>query len=67
MQESGDEVSNFQSAEEKQHQEMMAIAAFCNAQKPRVQALLDNVARVYGKAGSLPDFWQTFSPSHCLL
>jgi hypothetical protein len=50
MQEAGDEISD-----EKHHQEMMAIAAFCNSQKPHVQALLDNVARVYGKAGTLID------------
>ena len=65
MQEPGDEVSNSRSAEEEQHQEMMAISAFCNSQKPRVQALLDNVARVYGKAGSMSHFFSRYF--HCLI
>jgi hypothetical protein len=31
----------------------MAITAFCHAQKAHVQALHDNVVRVYGKAGEV--------------
>jgi hypothetical protein len=52
MQELSSDSENSQSAAEKQQLELIAIAAFCHAQKPRVQALHDNVARVYGKAGA---------------
>ena len=52
MQEFSSDNSKSQSAAEKQQQEFIAIAAFCHLQKPRVQALHDNVARVYGKAGA---------------
>ena len=58
------EGSNLRSEAEKQHQELMAITAFCHAQKAHVQALHDNVARVYGKAGELTDTWSALSSSH---
>ena len=64
MQQPGDECSSSPSAAELQHQEMMAIAAFCQAQKPRVQALHDNVARVYAKAGAKSDSLPVLLPTY---
>ena len=37
-----------------QHQQLLALTAFCHSQMPRVKVLHDNVARVYGKAGGMP-------------
>lgn len=54
----GSEGSNSHAAEaETQQQELMAIEAFCQAQKPRVQALHDNVVRVYGNAARELSSW----------
>jgi hypothetical protein len=53
MQESNSEISKTALDAEIQQQELMAITAFCHSQKPLIQALHDNVARVYGKAGVL--------------
>ena len=68
MQESScGEGSNLRSDAEKEHQEnqeLMAITAFCHAQKAHIQALHDNVARVYGKAGELTDTCSALSSSH---
>lgn len=35
----------------------MAITAFCHSQKPLIQALHDNVGRVYGKAARELSSW----------
>ena len=56
MQESNSEISKTALDAEIQQQELMAITAFCHSQKPLIQALHDNVARVYGKAGVLRCF-----------
>ena len=60
----GSEGSNSHAAEaETQQQELMAIEAFCQAQKPRVQALHDNVVRVYGNAGGILVYRQSSDSS----
>jgi hypothetical protein len=56
MQELGDAGASSPSAAESQHQQLLAITAFCHSQMPRVKALHDNVARVYGKAGGMASF-----------
>ena len=61
MQESNSEISKTALDAEIQQQELMAITAFCHSQKPLIQALHDNVARVYGKAGVLR--WPPAIPS----
>ena len=53
MQEPNSESSKTALDAETQQEELMAITAFCHSQKPLIQALHDNVARVYGKAGVL--------------
>ena len=57
------------SAAEAQHQQLLALTSFCHSQMPRVKALHDNVARVYGKAGGMASllFQHPFASSQFFL
>jgi hypothetical protein len=59
MQTTFEEGMNSPSAAELELQELLAITAFCQAQKPRIEALHDNIVRVYGKAGESLENLQT--------
>ena len=63
MQEPNSESSKTALDAETQQEELMAITAFCHSQKPLIQALHDNVGRVYGKAGVLRWFPAIPSPA----
>ena len=69
MQELGDAGASSPSAAEAQHQQLLAITAFCHSQMPCVKALHDNVARVYGNAGGMASllFQRPFASSQLFL